>query len=397
MAVRLSWLTTALSVLAIACGDDSPAAGGGSGAGGSAAGGGGAGGADAYDWGLPPGYPVPKVPADNPMSEAKVELGRRLFFDTRLSGNETFSCGTCHEQALAFTDGLATAVGSTGQTHPRGSMSTVNVGYLNAFTWANPVLEDLEAQALVPMFGESPVELGLAGMDEEVIARLSADADYPMLFAEAFPEESDPIQIATITYAIAAFQRSIISYRSAWDRYNYDGQASALSEAALRGRELFFGERLECFHCHGGFNFSDSVSHEGTTFEEVMFHNTGLYNLGGTGDYPEESQGLYEFTGDPADMGRFRAPTLRNIALTAPYFHDGSAATLDDVIDHYAAGGRTIESGPNAGVGSDNPFKSELVTGFTLSASERADLLAFLQALTDEELLTDPRFENPWE
>jgi cytochrome c peroxidase len=174
------------------------------------------------------------------------------------------------------------------------------------------------------------------------------------------------------------------------------GDEAALSASALRGQDLFFSEELECFHCHGGFNFSDSVATETTNIIEVMFHNTGLYNLGGTGDYPPENTGLHALTGVPTDMGRFRAPSLRNIAKTAPYMHDGSIATLDEVLDHYAAGGRTIEEGPFAGVGADNPYKSEFVTGFSLTPDERADLLAFLESLTDETFLTDPRFASPF-
>jgi cytochrome c peroxidase len=144
------------------------------------------------------------------------------------------------------------------------------------------------------------------------------------------------------------------------------------------------------------FALTDSASYVGKTLEETAFHNTGLYDLGGTGDYPQGNRGLYEFTRDPADMGRFKAPTLRNVAVTAPYMHDGSIATLDEVLDHYASGGRTIASGPHAGVGRDNPYKSELINGFELSAQERADLMAFLHALTDVAFLGDPRFADPW-
>ncbi|MBK8936189.1 MAG: di-heme enzyme [Polyangiaceae bacterium] len=395
-------LALAFALALAACDDPflpGPTGGGGAGLGGEAAmGGEGEGGSvDTYDWGLPAGFPRPKVPEGNPMTVEKVELGRHLFYDVRLSGNETQSCGSCHQQALAFTDARAVGLGSTGEEHTRGAMSVVGTGYLNAFTWANPVLASLEDQALVPLFGENPVELGLAGLDEEMLARLAAEPVYVELFPAAFPEDADPIDLDNVVRAIAAFERSIISYRSPYDRYNYGGDPTALSEAALRGKDLFFGEKLECFHCHGGFNFSDSVSHEGTTFVEVMFHNTGLYNLGGTGDYPPDNTGLFESTGEPGDMGRFRAPTLRNIALTAPYMHDGSIATLDEVLDHYAAGGRTIDSGPNAGVGSESPFKSELIAGFTLTPEERQDVLAFLNSLTDEALLADDRWSDPWQ
>jgi len=351
---------------------------------------------DWKEWGLPVGYPKPKVPEDNPMTATKVELGRRLFFDKRLSQNQTQSCGTCHEPQKAFTDARAQGLGSTGELHPRGPMSIVNVAYLATLTWANPLVDNLEDQALVPLFGEFPVELGMAGQEDLLFERLNADAEYPALFAKAFPDEPNPTSLATIVKAIASFERSVISYRSAYDRYNYGGDPKALSDAAKRGKDLFFSEKLECFHCHGGFNFSDSVQHDGTTFTETMFHNTGLYNIGGKGDYPEGGRGVYEITKFPTDMGRFRAPTLRNIALTAPYMHDGSITTLSEVLDHYAAGGRTIADGPFAGVGSTNPYKSELINPFLLSADEKADVIAFLEALTDTALLEDSRFSDPF-
>lgn len=345
---------------------------------------------------LPAAYPRPQIPESNPLTADKVELGRRLFYDKRLSGNQTYSCATCHEQAKAFTDGRANAVGSTDQIHPRGSMSIVNVAYYSALTWGNPLVTKLEEQALLPMFGESPVELGLAGMEDELFARIEAEPIYTDLFPKAFPDEQEPISLDTITKAIASFQRVIISYRAPYDRLVYEMDGSAMSESALRGRDLFFSEKLECFHCHGTFNFSDSVTYEGKKITEKMFHNTGLYNIGDTGAYPAGNGGVFEITGNPEDMGRFRAPSLRNVALTAPYMHDGSAATLDDVLDHYAAGGRTIATGEYAGDGSKNPYKSELINGFELSAAERADVIAFLESLTDEELLKDPRFSDPW-
>lgn len=379
--------SVASATLALACSGTPSTAGGG--------GGGQGGGAGGYDWGLPAAFPKPKVPEDNPMSAAKVELGRHLFYDTRLSLNETQSCASCHLQELAFTDGLANAVGSTGEVHPRSSMAVMNVGYYTALTWANNVVDRLEEQALLPIFGEAPVELGFAGQEDELLARLAADPTYVELFAEAFPDEAEPISLGTVTKGLASFERALVSHDSPYDRY-VAGDTAALSEAALRGQDLFFSESLECFHCHGGFNFSDSVATETTNIIEVMFHNTGLYNIGGTGDYPPENTGLHALTGVASDMGRFRTPSLRNIAKTAPYMHDGSIATLDEVIDHYAAGGRTITEGPYAGVGSESIYKSELVNGFELTAEERADLIAFLESLTDETFLSDPRFASPF-
>jgi cytochrome c peroxidase len=351
---------------------------------------------DAYPLTLPTGYPRPAIPADEPLSRPRVELGRHLFHDRRLSANGTQSCASCHVQSLAFTDGLAASVGSTGEAHFRNAMSLTNVGYSSALTWASPILGSLAEQALIPMFGEFPVELGLAGGEEALLARLRAEPRYERLFLEAFGAEPDPFTVRNVVVALAAFERTLISYRSPYDRATYGGDASALDDSARRGLALFFEERFDCFHCHGGFNFSQSTRHDGTAFDETEFHNTGLYDVDGRGSYPATDTGIARVTSDPLDMGRFRAPTLRNIALTAPYFHDGSAATLDDVLDHYARGGRLIESGPNAGDGANNPFKSPFVRPIAMTAQERADLLAFLRALTDEEFVRDPRHADPW-
>lgn len=349
-----------------------------------------------YEWNLPPGFPEPVVPEDNPMSDAKVELGRYLFYDTRLSGNQTYSCASCHRQESAFTDGLPVSIGSTGDHTPRGAMNLTNVAYVSKLTWANNTLDLPEQQALGPMFGETPVELGLSGMEDELIQRLSDDPAYPTMFADAFPDDADPIDLDNITKAIGAFERTLISGNSPYDRYVYQGDDDAMSESALRGLDLFNGERFDCFHCHGGFDFSDAVDHQGQVAPEVAFHNTGLYNIDGRGGYPAPNRGIYELTGDRADMGKFRAPTLRNITVTAPFMHDGSIATLEEVLDHYQAGGRTITDGPYAGVGSESPLKSIFVHGFEATDQDRADVLEFIRSLTDDEFLHDPRFSDPF-
>ena len=351
---------------------------------------------NAYVWDLPQGFPRPRVPADNAMSADKVSLGRYLFYDTRLSVTGTFSCATCHEQRRAFTDGKAHGVGATGEVHPRGPMSLANVAYSPVFTWANPLVRDLERQALVPMLGENPIELGLAGRENALLDRLRADGIYPALFPRAFPNEASPMTMANITKAIASFERTLISGRSPYDRYRLGVDPNAISESARRGESLFFDERTECFHCHGGFNFTETVDYDNLASPQIEFHNTGLYNLDGKGAYPAASTGIRDVTGKESDMGRFKAPTLRNIAVTAPYMHDGSIATLEEVLDHYAAGGRTIPDGPHRGVGSANPYKSGFVKGFTMTPAERADLVEFLRSLTDDEFLRDPRFGNPW-
>lgn len=350
-----------------------------------------------YPFALPPGFPKPYVPKSNPLTAEKVALGRHLFYDQRLSGNGTQSCASCHEQARAFTDGRPVGVGSTGQAHPRNSMSLANVAYAATMTWVNPVLLDFEAQAPVPMFGIDPaIELGIRGNEDEVLARLRAEPKYGPLFAAAFPGVANPVSFDNIVKAIASFERTMISGRSRFDRLQYDNDASALTAQEKRGMELFGSETLECFHCHGGFNFTDAVVHQGVPPNLRKFHNTGLYNIDGRGGFPLASRGLIEFTALPADMGKFKAPTLRNIDKTAPYMHDGSIATLEEVVEHYAAGGRTIASGPNAGVGSANPFKSGFIVSFNISAEDKAALVAFLRALTDEAFLVDPALSNPW-
>ncbi|GHG67133.1 methanobactin export MATE transporter MbnM [Comamonas sp. JC664] len=349
-------------------------------------------GPEPYDWRLPAGFPTPRVPADNPMTEAKVALGRRLFYDVRLSQNGTQSCGSCHEQARAFTDGLVAPVGSTGQQHRRNSQGLANVVYATSFTWANPTLTSLESQALVPLFGKEPVELGFGDRQDELLERLRSDPELVAAFAKAFPEAPEPVSVATLARALASFQRSLISGNAPFDRYVYGNDASALSREARRGMELFFSERLECDHCHSGFNFQDATVHEATSEPILPFHNTGLYNEDGQGTYPAEDPGLIELTGRAEDMGRFRAPSLRNVAVTGPYMHDGSLETLSDVLDHYAAGGhaRLVRGGEAS------PLQSGFVRGFTLTAQEKEDVLAFLESLTDTAFLTDPRFSDPF-
>jgi len=349
-----------------------------------------------FAWHLPAWVPPPLVPADNPMTAAKVELGRHLFYDRRLSGDGTIACATCHQQAKAFTDGRPRPAGITGELHPRNAMALTNVAYLPVLTWANPLITQLEQQALLPLFGETPVEMGMAGREAEMFARLAAEPRYPVLFRAAFPDQSGAITLETVTRALAAFQRTLISARSPYDRYRYGGEPAAISESAKRGEGLFFSERLECFHCHGGFNFTDSLVHSRKPFAEFGFHNTGLYNLDGRGAYPSDNTGLIEHTGRPEDMGRFRTPSLRNVALTAPYMHDGSIASLREVVAHYAAGGRTVPSGPFAGHGSRSPLRSPFLPGFRLSEQEITDLLAFLESLTDTEFVQEPRFRDPW-
>jgi len=353
-------------------------------------------GAPPYRLAVPKGFPQPKIPPGNPLTADKVRLGRYLFYDKRLSVNGAASCGTCHRQELAFTDSRAQAVGATGQTLPRGTMSLVNVAYAGALTWSNPDLHSLEELAFGAIFAADPLELGVGKQD--LVRLIRSDPVYRPLLPRAFPGEANPYRVANVAKAIASFVRTIVSRGSPYDRFHFDGDADAIPESAKRGEVLFYLDYggPSCFRCHGGFDFSDAVDYAGKPRTPAQFHNNGLYNVAGQFSFPMPSLGLYVHTKNPADVGRFKAPTLRNIALTAPYMHDGSIATLGEAVDHYAAGGRTIGEGPRAGVGRDNPAKDPLVHGFPMTPQNRADLIAFLESLTDTSVIRDPRFADPW-
>jgi cytochrome c peroxidase len=350
----------------------------------------------AWVWDLPPGFPVPLVPAGNPMTEEKFQLGRHLFYETKLSVTEDTSCSTCHDQSRAFTDGQPRAIGATGEVHPRNAQGLANIAYAPTLTWNNPNETSLANQLLTPLFGEDPVELGLSGLEDLMFERLSNEELYQELFGAAFPDDVDPFTIENLAMAIEVFELALISGRSPYDRFIQDGDVDALSEGAKRGMDFFFSENLDCTHCHGGANFSSALNHEGNQSDRTPFENNGLYNIGGTGNYPADNQGLYEFTGRERDKGRMKPPSLRNVCVTEPYMHDGSMDTLEEVVDHYVRGGTLIDSGPLAGDGRDSPNKSGFITGFLLSGQGKMDVVEFLCSLTDDEFLANPRFSDPF-
>jgi cytochrome c peroxidase len=307
---------------------------------------------------LPPGFPPPPAPPSNPLTLEKIELGRHLFYEKRLSANGTQSCGSCHQQRLAFCDGRAHAIGSTGMEHSRNTMSLVNVGYRKPLTWANPSVVTLEEQVLIPLTNQHPVEMGMAGRLEELPRRLAKDERYRRMFAAAFPNQRTPITVTNIARAIASFERSIVSAQSPYDRLLRYGDSHALSPAAWRGSQLFFSSRAGCGACHGGRDLA-------TPTDKAIFQNNGLI----------------------ASPAKFRIPSLRNVALTAPYMHNGSVATLAEVVDDYAAGGRA------ARLGGRSRFAN--VHAFQATAAERRDLVAFLESLSDSSVTADPRLSDP--
>jgi len=311
--------------------------------------------APGFDWRLPPGVTPPPVPADNPMSEAKVALGRRLFYDADLSIDGTMACATCHEQRHAFTDSNATHPGVHGDPGRRNIMALANVGYFRSLTWGDPRIVRLEDQALVPIAGEHPVEMGFAKQEQVLTARLAASACYQRLFVEAFPETHGEVSMATIGKALGAFQRTLLSFDAPYDA-RWRGEAVATSPAALAGERLFASQG--CASCHAGPLFTDAAGGA----PKRAFHRIDLPFSG--------DQGLGEITGREGDRARFRTPSLRNVALTAPYLHDGSAKTLAQAIRRHQAAS-------------------------AISEADVVDLVAFLDTLTDRRFVTNPRLALP--
>jgi cytochrome c peroxidase len=281
------------------------------------------------------------------MSEAKVSLGQRLFFEPRLSVTGKHSCASCHDPQRAFSDPAPRATGATGQPLPHNAMALVNVAYNVSYGWTQSHVRSLEAQMLEPLLNEHPVELGLKGREQNVMAMLAGDVAYREAFAASFPESDDPLTFDHLVKAIASFERTLLSGNSAFDRYVFGGDHTALPPEAKRGMAIFYSERTGCGGCHSGFNFSGNWRDvQGATGEPSFANN-------GTSTKP------------------LRVPTLRNIALTAPYMHDGRFSSLDAVLDHYAS----IEGNAK-------------LRKLSLSPGERADLLAFLDALTDRAFTT---------
>lgn len=262
-------------------------------------------------------------------------------------------------------------------------MSLANVAYNPSFTWGSNQVRSLEAQMRQPLFNEHPVEMGLKKDGVKAVKALSADAAYRAQFKAAFADQPEALSMQHVIQAIASFERTLISGRSPFDRYVFDDEQTALSASAKRGMALFYSARIGCAQCHSGINFTGEIVFAGHTRVRARFANTGLYDLDGRGAYPSSDQGLMEVTHRPADMGKFKVPTLRNVALTAPYMHDGSLPTLDAVLDHYVRGGHR------------NPLQDPHVRPIELSQTQRLELLEFLKSLTDREFVENPEFSAP--
>jgi cytochrome c peroxidase len=345
---------------------------------------------------LPPGVYYPAFADSTSPTTAQVNLGRHLFYDRRLSFNQTKSCAGCHAPQFAFTDGYRRSFGATADMHQRNAQPLFNLLFLERFTSANPSTATLQQQMMQPLFNTKFIELGVNGHETEILGRFSSNKEYDAMFHDAFPGKDNTVTIQNIITSITSFMKTITSSNSAYDRYQYHDKKNALSPSALRGMQLFFSDGLQCNTCHSGYDFSGGTVMPGASVNERLYFNTGLYNIDGKGAYPFIDEGLKEFTKQPGDMGKMRVPTLRNLLFTGPYMHDGSVASLSEVIDIYGRGGRLITQGENKGDGSKSPLKDARVKGFRMSTQQKTDLLNFLISLTDSSVLTNPVYQNPF-
>jgi cytochrome c peroxidase len=303
--------------------------------------------------GFPAGSVMRTAPADNPLTEAGARLGRRLFYEPNLSRSRDVSCSSCHVQEHAFSDPNPVSSGVEALRGTRNAPALVNLAWSERFFWDGRE-PSLEAQAGKPI--ENPVEMDLAL--DDAVARLRADESYVKEFDSVFAE---PVTSENLRKALASFVRVLVSGNSAYDRH-LNGDDSLFSAAASRGEAVFFGEKAECFHCHP----------QGALTNDGMF-NDGSYREGG-------DEGRKGVTGRSGDLGKFKVPGLRNVAVSAPYMHDGSLATLREVVEQYVAGGL------------GHPSTDPQIVPLGLEAADVDDLLAFLEALTDPDFLNDPRF-----
>jgi cytochrome c peroxidase len=305
---------------------------------------------------VPLGLPAVPVPSDNPPTAEAIALGRRLFYEKMLSADGTVACASCHNPKLGFSDANVHSLGVGGKTGTRNAPTVINAAYAPLQFWdgRSPSLED---QAGGPI--ANPVEMNQS--HDVCVTKLGGSPEYKAAFEKVFGP--GPVTIGKVEKALASFERTVLSGNSPFDRYEYGGEKSAMTPAALRGMELFRDkDRGNCIACH-------TIDAKFALFTDGKFHNIGA-GVNGEGDLTD--LGRYKETKADRDKGAFKTPTLRNVALSAPYMHDGSFKTLRDVVDYYAGGGNS------------NPHLDKDMKSIPLSGAERADLVAFLESLTGE-------------
>lgn len=307
-----------------------------------------------------PEFEIPQIsyPSDNPPGDSvRIALGRSLFYDVALSIDSSVSCGSCHIQSYGFADNRRVSIGAFGREGRRNSPSLVNVAY-SPYLMREGGVPTLEMQALVPIQEHDEFSFHILKLSE----RLGKNQDYERMSQMSFGRSIDPY---VITRSIGAFVRTIVGFDSRFDRYLKSRDRNLLTADELAGMRLFYSDSLACGKCHSGIHFTD-----------FTFRNNGLYEA-------YQDPGRFLITREEADRGKFKVPTLRFIGQTSPYMHDGSIATLKDVILHYSSGGKAHE------------HKDPLIRGFTLSEKEIAQLQAFLLSLTSPHILSDPTLGMP--
>ncbi|HEX2900605.1 MAG TPA: cytochrome c peroxidase [Bacteroidia bacterium] len=307
-----------------------------------------------YPLEIPAGFPQMPIPADNYLTPDRVALGKRLFYDPILSREGSVACASCHLQENGFADTTQFSRGIDGRMGFRNAPTLSNLAW-HPYFFMDGGVPTLELQVLAPLDNHDELDLDLISLMD----RLQSHPQYPALFRKAYGREPDPFGL---TRAIAAFERTLVSGNSAYDRQVLGQDSDAMSPAAVRGMALFFGDRLHCAGCHSGFDFTD-----------YGFHNIGL-------PVTTADSGRMRITLNENDRGSYKTPSLRNVALSAPYMHDGSIRSLEEVIDFLASGGAHY------------PNQHPLTQGFAISSQEKTDLIAFLHALTDTEFITRPEF-----
>ena len=346
------------------------------------------------------GLPLVPIPSHNPQTPAKIELGDKLFHDKRFSVDGTVSCAKCHDDKLAFTDGLVVSVGHNGLTGTRNAPTVLNAAFNQSQFWDGRE-PDLEGQSKQPLI--NPVEHGLANY-EPILEIVRKDTYYPAAFQSVFGVNSEKVTIDHVAKAIASFERTLVSGNSPFDRYNFKGQSDAMTDAQIRGFNLFVGQG-RCVSCH-------IIEKDQALFTDSRFHNIGIginqiqqdvprltkafleaKNKGGNvdvmvlSDKKSSELGRFAVTDELSQIGAFKTPTLRNVELTAPYMHDGSLKTLKDVMIHYNNGGVT-KSGDRV-----NDFLSGGIRPLNLTDAQLEDLVAFMKALTSSKF--SPKDASP--
>jgi cytochrome c peroxidase len=302
-------------------------------------------------------WPEIEIPGNNPLYVASVEFGKQLFFDRRLSVDSTVSCTNCHKHEFGFADAIPLSVGVKGRLGFRNSGSLTNVAYLPYFNRDGGV-RTLDRFSLVPLEDHDEMDLNLLVMRD----RLSQDKSYIDQAKTIYNRRPDAFAVSR---ALASYLRTFISDNSPYDRYVYDGDTTAMNASQKRGYHLFFGDKAKCSTCHNGINLTN-----------YKFENNGLY-----ADYKGKDRGRQRITDNPNDEGKFRVASLRNIALTAPYMHDGSLTDLEEVLDHYQNHGKS------------HPTINPDINQINITDSEKADLISFLGALTDSTYIQDSKFQ----